>query len=77
MTSDSRDSEHPWAASATIINSKSGRSRQLPLTLERRADLLAGCHASGLSSVSARSDSLLSAAAVSVPFARLTSRSPH
>jgi hypothetical protein len=49
VTNDSRDSEHPWAASATILNSKSGRSRQLQLTLERRADLLARCHASGLS----------------------------
>src|SRR5207249_6864115 len=32
---------------ATIVRSKSGRARQVPLTPELRADLLARCHASG------------------------------
>lgn len=32
---------------ATVVNSKSGRSRRVPLTGELRADLLARCHAAG------------------------------
>jgi integrase len=32
---------------ATVVRSKSGRSRRIPLTAELRADLLARCHAKG------------------------------
>src|SRR5206468_6909910 len=55
----------------TIVRSKSGRARQVPLTPELRADLLARCHASGSVFGVGTEGEPPKAAAVSVAFARL------
>jgi integrase len=56
---------------ATIVRSKSGRARQVPLTPELRADLLKRCHASGYVFGVGKDGTPPKAAAVSVAFARL------
>jgi integrase len=58
--------------SATIVRSKNGRSRRVPLTAELRADLVARCHASGYVFGSGKEGRPPRPAAVSVAFARLT-----
>ena len=56
---------------ATIINSKSGQSRRVPLTPELRTDLLARCHKSGHIFGQGKDGTPPKAAAVSVAFCRL------
>jgi integrase len=58
-------------ASATVIQSKSGHARQVPLTTDTRAKLLARCHASGFVFGVGKAGTPPTAAAVSVSFARL------
>jgi integrase len=57
--------------SATVVQSKSGRSRQIPLTSDTREALLARCHASGFVFGAGKAGDPPTAAAVSVAFARL------
>jgi integrase len=61
------------ATSAMVVQSKSGRSRQVPLTAETRALLLERCHASGSVFGLGKEGRPPAAAAVSVAFARLAS----
>jgi integrase len=56
---------------ATILNSKSGRSRRVPLTPELRADLLARCHPKGFIFGLGKDGMPPRQAAVSVAFTRL------
>jgi integrase len=58
--------------SVTVIHSKSGRARQVPLTATTRAALLARCHASGFVFGLGKSGKPPNAAAISVAFSRLT-----
>jgi integrase len=57
---------------ATIVNSKSGHSRRVPLTPELRADLLARCHTSGYVFGQDKEGTPPKTAAISVSFSRLT-----
>jgi integrase len=59
--------------SATIVQSKSGRARQVPLTATTRAALLARCPASGFVFGTGKAGQPPTAAAISVAFARLAS----
>lgn len=59
---------------ATIVRSKTGRSRRVPLTPELRGDLLARCHPSGYIFGWGKDGRPPHAAAVSVAFSRLTKR---
>src|SRR5206468_9328013 len=54
----------------TIVRSKSGRARQVPVTPELRAELLARCHASDCVFGVGKEGTPPKAAAVSVAFAR-------
>jgi integrase len=56
---------------ATVVNSKSGQSRRVPLTAELRADLLTHCHTSGYVFGRGTNGQAPQAAAVSVAIARL------
>ena len=56
---------------ATVVQSKSGRARQVPLTAETRTALLARCHASGFVFGVGKAGTPPTAGAVSVTFARL------
>jgi integrase len=58
-------------ADLTVVQSKSGKARRVPLTPELRADLLARCHAtSGFVFGLGKAGHPPTAAAVSVAFAR-------
>lgn len=57
--------------SSTVVQSKSGVSRRVPLTPELRTDLLARCHRSGYIFGTGKDGQPPKAAAVSVAFARL------
>jgi integrase len=59
------------ASSVTVIQSKSGRARQVPLTAEMRATLLTRCHKSGFVFGIGKEGRPPTAAAISVAFARL------
>ena len=61
------------ATSATVVQSKSGRARQVPLTVTTRAALLARCHASGFVFGTGKDGRPPTAAAISVAFARMAS----
>ena len=56
---------------ATIVRSKSGKARRVPLTPELRCGLLARCHASGYIFGSGKEGRPPHAAAISVAFSRL------
>jgi integrase len=56
---------------ATIVRSKNGKSRRVPLTAELRADLLARCHVSGYIFGVGKEGRPSKTAAVSVAFSRL------
>ena len=58
-------------AHATVVHSKSGQPRRVPLTSELRADLLARCHKSGYVFGQGKEGTPPSPAAVSVAFCRL------
>ena len=57
---------------ATVVRSKSGQSRRVPLTAELRADLLKRCHAMGYIFGIGKEGRPPQAAAISVAFARLS-----
>ncbi|MEP7307918.1 MAG: tyrosine-type recombinase/integrase [Acidobacteriota bacterium] len=61
------------ASYATIVRSKSGRARRVPLTPELRRDLLARCHGSGYVFGIGKDGRPPHPAAISVAFARLAS----
>jgi len=56
---------------ATIVRSKTGKARRVPLTPEVRGDLLARCHKSGYVFGVGKAGHPPNSAAVSVAFARL------
>ena len=60
-------------ASITIVRSKRGKARRVPVTPELRADLLTRCHAKGFIFGVGNEGQPPQAAAISVAFARLAS----
>src|SRR5262249_2737047 len=58
--------------SLTIVRSKSGKARRVPITPELRADLLSRCHTSGFIFGVGKEGQPPQAAAISVAFARLS-----
>jgi integrase len=58
----------------TVVQSKNGKSRQVPVTTELRAELLAGAHASGFIFGAKKTGNPPTQAATSVKFGRLIKR---